>query len=164
MRLIDQEGKNLGETSLDQALYLAYDEGLDLIEVGPNANPPVCKIMDFGKYKFELGKEERKKHKKAGELKEIRMTAGIDEHDLEVKTKKAQEFLSKGNKVKLTVVLKGREMIYPQRAYGLLEEVKNKLGAAWEKSVEKLGRQFFGILVKDKEQTAVNSDQGTTNK
>lgn len=112
VRLIDENGENRGVISIREALQLAVDAGLDLIEISPQAVPPVCKILDFGKYKYEMQKRkaEAKKNQKVIEIKELKLRPMIDTHDYEVKIKQAKKFLGEGNKVKFTMRFKGREM------------------------------------------------------
>lgn len=111
VRLIDENGENRGVISIREALQLAVDAGLDLIEISPQAVPPVCKILDFGKYKYEMQKRkaEAKKNQKVIEIKELKLRPMIDTHDYEVKIKQAKKFLGEGNKVKFTMRFKGRE-------------------------------------------------------
>ena len=112
VQVIGSDGKNLGILPLNKAIEAAKEEGLDLIEISPNANPPVCKIMDMGKYKYDLKKKANlaKKKQKIVALKEIKLRPGTDVHDYNFKIKNAKKFLSKGDKVKFTVKFKGREM------------------------------------------------------
>ena len=112
VQVIGSEGNNLGVMQLKQAIQMARDEGLDLIEISPNANPPVCKIMDMGKYKYDLQKKanQAKKKQKIVSLKEIKLRPGTEIHDYNFKIKNAKKFLAKGDKVKFTVRFKGREM------------------------------------------------------
>tara|TARA_B100001059_G_scaffold124607_1_gene124584 strand:- start:265 stop:810 length:546 start_codon:yes stop_codon:yes gene_type:complete len=112
VQVIGSDGKNLGILPLNKAIEAAKEEGLDLIEISPNANPPVCKIMDMGKYKYDLQKKANlaKKKQKIVALKEIKLRPGTDVHDYNFKIKNAKKFLSKGDKVKFTVKFKGREM------------------------------------------------------
>ncbi|MBR1903692.1 MAG: translation initiation factor IF-3 [Alphaproteobacteria bacterium] len=112
VRLIDAENENRGIVSLKEALALAEEEGLDLIEISPQANPPVCKILDFGKFRYEQQKRknEAKKNQKVVEIKELKLRPMIDTHDYEVKVKQAKKFLEQGNKVKFTMRFKGREL------------------------------------------------------
>ncbi|MDE7390328.1 MAG: translation initiation factor IF-3 [Lachnospiraceae bacterium] len=112
IRLIDEKGENRGVVSITQALELADAAGLDLIEISPQATPPVCKILDYGKYKYEAQKRkaEAKKNQKVVEIKELKLRPMIDTHDYEVKVKQAKKFLSEGNKVKFTMRYKGREL------------------------------------------------------
>lgn len=112
VRVIGSDGEQLGIMSSDHALKLAYDKGLDLVAVSAEANPPVCKIMDYGKYRFERDKREKeaKKKQQTVELKEIQLSPRIDTHDFETKAKQAVKFLSAGNKVRVVMRFKGREM------------------------------------------------------
>lgn len=129
VRLIDDEGNQLGVVPTLQAKELAEDKGLDLVEIAPNADPPVCKILDYGKYKFELEKKNRenKKKQKLQELKEIRMQPKIDTHDLEFKTKHVRDFLDKGAKVKVTIRFRGRELAHTDRGRVVLFKVLDLL-------------------------------------
>lgn len=110
VRLIDAEGNQQGVVSLDVAMRMADEAGLDLVKIAPNAVPPVCKVMDYGKYKFEQGKREKeqRKNQKVIELKEIRLSATIDVHDMEVKAKNAIKFFTNGDKVKVSIRFRGR--------------------------------------------------------
>ena len=112
-----------------EALRIANERGLDLVEVAPTASPPVCRLMDYGKYKYEQTKKEReaKKNQKIVLLKEMRLRPKIDEHDLETKTKLVQKFLEDGDKVKVTVVFRGRELAHPQLGRELLDSVLDRL-------------------------------------
>ena len=112
VQVIGSDGGNLGVMQLNRAIQLARDESLDLIEISPNANPPVCKIMDMGKYKYDLQKKanQAKKKQKIVSLKEIKLRPGTEIHDYNFKIKNAKKFITKGDKVKFTVKFKGREM------------------------------------------------------
>ncbi|WP_416199152.1 translation initiation factor IF-3 [Sporanaerobacter sp.] len=112
VRLIDVDGSQLGVVSSKKALDIAYERKLDLVKVAPNAKPPVCRIMDYGKYKYELAKKEKeaKKNQKVINVKEVRLTPSIESHDLNVKAKRAIEFLKSGDKVKVSVRFRGREL------------------------------------------------------
>ena len=112
VRLIDENGENRGVVTIQEALRIADNAGLDLIEISPQATPPVCKVLDFGKYKYEMQKRkaEAKKNQKVVEIKELKLRPMIDKHDYEVKVKQAKKFLSEGNKVKFTMRYKGREL------------------------------------------------------
>ena len=129
VQVISSEGQNLGILSTKEALYLAKQEGLDLIEISPKANPPVCKIIDMGKYKYDLQKKanKAKKKQKISELKEIKLRPGTEIHDYNFKIKNAQKFLSKRDKVKFTVRFKGREMQHHYLGMELLKRVENDL-------------------------------------
>lgn len=125
VRLIDDEGEQRGIISTPEALQLAKESGLDLVEVAPQARPPVCKILDYGKYKFEQDKKLRdsKKNQKQVKLKEIRMQPKIEGHDLEFKTKHIREFLDDGYKVKVTIRFRGREMAHTELGKDVLDRI-----------------------------------------
>ena len=129
VRLIDDEGNQLGIVPTMEALNMARDKDLDLVEVSPNANPPVCKILDYGKYKFEQEKKLRdsKKNQKVLKLKEIRMQPKIGAGDLDTKAKHVQEFLNEGDKVKVTIRFRGRELAHTELGYDVLKEVEKRL-------------------------------------
>ncbi|MGP1459104.1 MAG: translation initiation factor IF-3 [Treponema sp.] len=129
VRLIDDEGSQMGIVPTLEALRMAKDKGLDLVEVSPNANPPVCKILDFGKYRFEQEKKLRdsKKNQKVLKFKEIRMQPKIGSGDLDTKAKHVQEFLDDGAKVKVTIRFRGRELAHTDLGYGVLQEVLKRL-------------------------------------
>lgn len=125
VRLIDEDGQMAGVMSAVQALAMARDRGLDLVEVSPMAVPPVCKLMDYGRFKYDQAKRESeaRRHQKTTELKEIRLSPRTDEHDLNVKVRKIEEFLADGDKVKLGVRFRGREMAHPELGRQLLDRV-----------------------------------------
>ncbi len=125
VRMIDEKGDQLGVIPIVEAMRRANEVGLDLVEVSPNAKPPVCKILDYGKYKFDLEKKgkESKKKQKAVRLKEIRMQPKIDIHDLKFKTKHIREFLEGGNKVKVTIRFRGRELAHTELGKVVLDRV-----------------------------------------
>lgn len=112
VRLIDVDGEQLGIVNLKRAMEMAYEKKMDLVKVAPNAKPPVCRIMDYGKYKYEMAKKEKeaKKNQKVINLKEVRMSPNIEEHDLNVKARQAIGFLQNGDKVKVSVRFRGREL------------------------------------------------------
>ncbi len=120
--VIGPDGNNLGVMSVREAMVIAEEHGLDVVEVSPNANPPVVKIMDYGKYMYELKKKQKKKDK-TPEMKEIELTPTIGEHDLQVKLKKAREFLEKGHKVKIEIRMRGRQMLHVDITEQLAEKV-----------------------------------------
>ncbi|WP_090160727.1 translation initiation factor IF-3 [Loktanella sp. DSM 29012] len=125
IRLIGAEGENVGVVSPERALAMAEEAGLDLVEISPNANPPVCKIMDFGKYKYETQKKEAEARKKQKiiEIKEIKFRPNTDDHDYGVKMKNVYKFLENGDKVKITLRFRGREMAHQELGRALLERV-----------------------------------------
>ncbi len=127
--MIGPDGQQLGIMKVYEALRKAEEMDLDLVEVAPNADPPVCRIMDFNKYKYEQKKKEReaKKHQKQSQLKEIRFKARIDKHDLEIKVKHAREFLEDGHKVKMTLMFRGRDLAHKEIGENLLNNVIESL-------------------------------------
>jgi translation initiation factor IF-3 len=129
LRLIDDEGNNLGVVSTNEALTMAKDKGLDLVVISPNQEPPVAKILDYGKYKFEAEKKAKEARKKQHvvEVKEIKMRYNIDTHDYDVRIKNIKKFLNAGNKVKVVVMLKGREIQHSKLAFDLVGKIKNDL-------------------------------------
>jgi translation initiation factor IF-3 len=129
VRLIDEEGQQVGVIPTFQALQMARERGLDLVEVAPNAIPPVCRLMDYGKFRYEESRREResRKNQHVVELKEVRIRPKIDDHDLETKGRNAAKFLDAGDKVKLTVLFRGREMAHPDIGRGLLDQLAEQL-------------------------------------
>ena len=127
VQVISSDGKNLGTLSTQEAINMARQEGLDLIEISPNANPPVCKIIDIGKYKYDLQKKAHKAKKKQRvmNLKEIKLRPVTEIHDYNFKIKNAQKFLTKGDKVKFTVQFRGREMQHTKLGYELMTRITN---------------------------------------
>ncbi len=125
VRLIDEMGENRGIVSIKEALEIAEDAGLDLIEISPQANPPVCKVLDFGKYKYEVQKRknEAKKNQKVVNIKELKLRPAIDTHDYDVKLKQAKKFLSQGDKVKFTMRFKGRELSANNMGKEILDKI-----------------------------------------
>ena len=125
VQVIGSDGNNLGTLPLKKAIEKAKEEGLDLIEISPNTNPPVCKIMDMGKYKYDLQKKANvaKKKQKTVSLKEIKLRPGTDVHDYNFKIKNARKFITKGDKVKFTVKFKGREMQHTQLGKDLMNKI-----------------------------------------
>ncbi len=150
VRLIDADGNQKGIVPTIQALQMAREAGLDLVEVAPQAQPPVCKILDYGKYKFELEKKTReaRKHQKQIRIKEIRMQPKIDEHDLEFKTRHVREFLDEGNKVKVTVRFRGRELAHTEFGREVLDRILQMLGDSFivEKPAQMEGRTMSLLL------------------
>jgi len=129
VRVVDAEGEMRGVMSLRDAITLAEESGLDLVEVSPNAEPPVCKVLDYGKYKYEMQKKaaEARKKQKVIELKEIKLRPTIDDHDFAIKMKSAIAFLKDGDKVKVTMRFRGREMAHQDIAYQVFSRVKTEL-------------------------------------
>ncbi|WP_458863684.1 translation initiation factor IF-3 [Acidaminobacterium chupaoyuni] len=150
VRLIDSEGAQMGVVSLQQALAAAEEKGLDLVNISPKAVPPVCKIMDYGKFRFEQAKKEKeaKKNQRIVEIKEIRFSPKIDVHDFEVKAKNANKFLQNGDKVKVTVRFRGREMAHTGIGLELLKKFGEACGenGTVEKEAKLEGRQMIMFL------------------
>ncbi|WP_428832605.1 translation initiation factor IF-3 [Labrys okinawensis] len=148
--LIDQDGQNRGVTDTRAAIAMAYDAGLDLVEVAANAEPPVCKIMDYGKFKFNEQKKaaEARKNQKTVEIKEIKLRPAIDDHDYDVKMKAMKRFFEEGDKVKVTLRFRGREMAHQEIGYRLLNRVKDDTGliAKVESDASLEGRQMVMVL------------------
>lgn len=150
IRLIGEDGEQLGIMSAKEALKLAEDAGLDLVKIAPTAKPPVCKIVDYGKYKYEqLRKEkEAKKKQKVVEIKEIRLTPNIDTNDLNTKVNAAKKFISKGDRVKVTLRFRGREMAHMNTSKHILDEFAESLAdvATVEKAPKVEGRSMTMFL------------------
>jgi len=129
VRLINDAGEMIGVMSAREALIRAYDLGLDLVEISPNAVPPVCKILDYGKYKYEQQKKanEARKKQKVVEIKEIKVRPNIDDHDYDVKMKQMKNFIGEGDKVKVTLRFRGREMAHQELGVKVLERIRNDL-------------------------------------
>lgn len=129
VRLIDEQGEQVGIIPTFDALQMARERGLDLVEVAPNAMPPVCRLMDYGKFRYEQSRKEResRRNQHVVELKEVRIRPKIDDHDLETKGRQAAKFLDAGDKVKLTVLFRGREMAHPDIGKGLLDQLADQL-------------------------------------
>ena len=155
VQLIGETGEKLGVVSFQEALSKAEDKNLDLVLVAPNSNPPVCKIMNYGKYKFEQAKKEKeaKKKQKVLEVKEIRVTPNIEEHDFGFKAKNARKFIEDGNKVKITVRFRGREVNNSKAGENVLNKFISALEdiANVEKAPKLEGRNMFTILAKKTE-------------
>src|SRR3712207_4427228 len=129
IRVIAADGEQLGIMEVDQALRIAEEQNLDLVEVAPMARPPVARIMDYGKFKFEQAKQARvaKKKQHVIQLKEVKFRPGIDEHDFETKTRHARRFLEEGNKVKVTMMFRGRQIAHPELGRVVVDRVSNEL-------------------------------------
>jgi len=151
---VDDEGEQLGILSLEEALAAAVSRGLDLVEVSPNAVPPVCRIMDYGKYKYQASKRAAEAKKKTApvETKEVKMRPKTEEHDFQFKVKNARRFLEDGNKVKVTVMFRGREVTHPEFGKALLdrlaEEVKDV--AVIEMTARMAGRFMTMVIAPNK--------------
>ncbi len=150
MQLIDFDGSNRGVVAIQEALQIAEDKGLDLVEISPNAEPPVCKITDLGKLKYQSQKKaaEARKNQKVVEIKEIKMRPNIDTHDYETKMKAVRRFFDEGDKVKLTLRFRGREMAHMELGMALLNRVREEVATIAKVEAEpKLeGRQMMMVL------------------
>ena len=150
VQLINADGQNLGPTKINDALQAAEDAGLDLVEIAPNSVPPVCKLLDYGKYKYQNQKKaaEARKNQKIVEVKEIKMRPNIDDHDYDVKMKAMRRFFEEGDKVKVTLRFRGREMAHQDLGLKLLMKVREEVNllAKEESSPSLEGRQMTMVL------------------
>ncbi len=150
MRVIGADGEAVGIVSIDEAKQLAYNSNLDLVEISPNADPPVCKVMDFGKFQFEQNKKQQaaKKKQKQIQVKEIKFRPGTEEGDYQVKLKSLIKFLEEGNKTKITLRFRGREMAHKELGMDLLKRIEKDLEelAAVEQFPKLEGRQMVMVM------------------
>ena len=150
VRLIDDAGAQMGVVALDVAMRMAEEKELDLVKIAPTANPPVCKIMDYGKYRFELSKrdKEAKKNQKVINIKEVRLSATIEEHDMNVKAKAAQKFLKDGDKVKVSIRFRGRQISHSEIGRAVMNTFFTMVqeNATIERSAKVEGRNMIMIL------------------
>ena len=150
IRLIDADGEMVGVVSLREGLDMAAEVGLDLVEVSPNADPPVCKILDFGKFKYEIQKKkaEARKKQKVIEVKEVKLRPNIDDNDYEVKMRSMKKFLEEGDKVKVTLRFRGREMAHQDLGMKVLERVREELDELGkvEQHAKMEGRQMVMVI------------------
>jgi translation initiation factor IF-3 len=150
VQLIDHDGTNRGITPTHEAIARAREAGLDLVEISPNTNPPVTKILDYGKYKYQAQKKaaEARKKQKTVEVKEIKLRPGIDVHDYEVKMRSMKRFFEEGDKVKVTLRFRGREMAHQDLGYKLLQRVRDDVSTLAKVEAEPMseGRQIVMIL------------------
>ncbi len=151
VRLIGENGEQLGIMSSREAMARAQEADLDLVKIAPQAKPPVCKIIDYGKYRYELARKEKEAHKKQKtvDLKEVRLSPNIDTNDLNTKVNAARKFLSKGDKVKVTLRFRGREMAHMNQSKYILDEFAEKLSdiSSVEKAPKVEGRSMTMVLV-----------------
>ena len=150
MRLVDDANNQLGIVSRQEALRIAEERQLDLVEIAPQANPPVCRLMDYGKYKYEQSKKEKeaKKKQKIIQVKEVKLRPNIEEHDYQVKLRSAMKFLQSGNKVKATIMFRGREIIHAPKGKEILSRIAKELEeiAVVEKFPKLEGRNMIMVL------------------
>ena len=154
VRLIGPDGEQIGVVSSREAQKIADEAGLDLVKIAPNAKPPVCKVIDYGKYRYDLARKEKdaKKKQKTVELKEIRLSPNIDTNDLNTKMNAAKKFLAKGNKVKITLRFRGREMAHMNSSKHILDDLAEQLSdiAVVEKAPKVEGRSISMVLAEKK--------------
>ncbi len=148
--VVDADGTQLGVMKTDEALTLAQEKKLDLVNVAPGAKPPVCRLMDYGKHKYEQSKRDReaRKKQKTTTIKEIKLRPNIDQHDFDVKAKRGKKFLENGDKVKVTVMFRGREITHPEIAQRLCKKLAEDLAdyGVVEKPARQEGRNMIMIL------------------
>lgn len=163
VRLIDEDGAQLGVVPTAQALEMARTRDLDLVEVAANAVPPVCKLLDYGRFKYEQTKKEReaKKHQHAVELKELRLRPGTDDHDVDVRARSARRFIEEGHKVRLLVRFRGREAAHPEIARGQIDRIVKSLGdiAVVEQGPMMEGRAMFAVLSRSRAAAAAAAER-----
>ncbi|MDA8335508.1 MAG: translation initiation factor IF-3 [Peptococcaceae bacterium] len=150
VRLVDQDGGQLGIVNMRDALHLAEEKQLDLVEVAPGAKPPVCRIMDFGKYRYEQSKREKEARKKQRivNIKEVKLRPNIEDHDFLVKVKNTERFLKDGDKVKVSIMFRGREIVHTQLGQKLLVKLAGEIGdlAQVERQPKLEGKNLIMIL------------------
>ncbi|GAB4229055.1 MAG: translation initiation factor IF-3 [Chlamydiales bacterium] len=150
VRVIDKDGNQVGVISIQQAQAMAEEAGLDLVEIVPTSSPPVCKIIDYGKFRYDQTKREKesKKGRKQTKIKEIKLKPNIDEHDFQTKLRQARNFITKGSKVKITCFFRGRENIHPEIGQALVERMCNELSdvASKEAPIKRLGRTLTTVI------------------
>jgi len=155
VRLIDEEGTQVGIIPTPDAQKRAEEAGLDLVEVAPNSRPPVCRIMDFGKFKYQQQKKEQKGHKTASQLKEIRVRPAIDDHDLGYRLENARKFLGHGHKVQVVCIFRGRQMRHPEHGADVMRRVAENLDdiSKIETPARMMGRRMTMLLTPKKAKT-----------
>jgi len=162
VRVIDEDGNQIGIMSNEEALDMARERGLDLVEIAPKAKPPVCKIIDYGKYKYEKNKKAKqaKKKQQVTHLKEIKLSTKIEEHDVNFKMNHAEKFLNNKDKVKFTIKFRGREMQHQEIGYELLDDIKERFKdiSFVEKEPQRMGNTLSMTLVGKPSQDNTESD------
>lgn len=166
MRLISHTGEQAGVVPLYEALAMAEEQGLDLVEIVPGSSPPVCKVMNFGKFRYDQSKRE-KENKKAShqiKVKEVKLKPNIDIHDLETKTKHAREFLTSGNKVKITCTFRGREMMHPEIGEKIVQKMCQDLEdiSIAESPAKMMGRMLLVVLAPGAKKKKEGAKQSVT--
>ena len=166
MRLIDDQNNQLGVLSLDAALRIANEKGLDLVEVAPQASPPVCRLMDYGRYKFETVKKEKDQRRKQNviKLKEMKLRPKVAEHDFQTKFKGLKQFLEAGEKVKVTIMFRGREMVHQDIGRKILDRVADdaRQFAVIERAPLLEGRNLFMILAPSRQSGQAGKETATS--
>ena len=166
MRLIDDQNNQLGVVSLDAALRIASEKGLDLVEVAPQASPPVCRLIDYGRYKFETVKREKDQRRKQNviKLKEMKLRPKVAEHDFQTKFKGLKQFLEAGEKVKVTIMFRGREMVHQDIGRKILDRVADDARpfAVVERQPLLEGKNLFMILAPSRQGATATKEQATS--
>ena len=144
--VIDENGKSLGELSIDKAKYLAFGKNMDIILVSSNPTSTTVKMASFDKIRYENQKRERKKKIKSSQVKEIRLSPNTGDHDIDTQVRKALKFISEGNKIRVMVVMKGRENIYSQKAFDVVNKFAKLVGKEVENPIQKMGNRVIGNL------------------
>lgn len=166
VRVISQTGEQIGILPIQEALLRAQEEGLDLVEISPNAVPPVCKIINFGKFRYDQTKREKESKKAQHQIKvkEIKFKPNIDTHDLETKKRHARAFVEKGNKVKLTCTFRGREIMHPERGKEIIFEICEDLKdmAVLESPPTMLGKQLGAVIAPGGKKKGTTKPSGLT--
>ncbi len=166
MRLIDDQNNQLGVLSLDAALRIANEKGLDLVEVAPQASPPVCRLMDYGRFKFETVKREKDQRRKQNviKLKEMKLRPKVAEHDFQTKFKGLKQFLEAGEKVKVTIMFRGREMVHQDIGRKILARVADdsRMFAVVERQPLLEGKNLFMILAPSRQAAAAPKETATS--
>ncbi|MEK7548545.1 MAG: translation initiation factor IF-3 [Patescibacteria group bacterium] len=151
VHLIMEDGRSAGAVSLDQAKYLAHQASLDLVEISPRANPPVAKLLDYNKFRYQQEKQARQSAAKNPQLKEMRLSFSINPHDLETKARRARQFLSEGHFVRAFINLRGRENAFPEKAKQRLVSFMSTIDGALEKDVTHVGKKVQ-LIIKPRKQ------------
>jgi translation initiation factor IF-3 len=148
VRLIDEKGEQIGVVTTADAMRRAEEAGLDLVEVSPTARPPVCRILDFGKFKYAQKKKERGTHRTSSQLKELRVRPAIDKHDLEYRSDAGRKFLEQGHKVQVVCIFRGRQMAHPEHGYAVMKRVAEVLAdvSKIEMTPKMMGRRMTMLL------------------
>ena len=158
----------MGVVSISEAQALADQQGLDLVEISPNANPPVCKVIDYGKFRYNQTKKDKESRKSQApaKVKEVKLRPNINEHDLEVKLRRAQDFLGKGFKVKFTLMFRGREMAHPERGHELLAKIREAIeaDAVVELNPKMMGRFLTMVVAPSGKKKATSSKESKSAK